>query len=201
MTTSVVPQMPTPQVFFKSGNYHILQPGITSTSAALGNNVLRLAPLVIPEIVTFTRIGAEVTIVGDAGSTFTIAIFSDLGAANHLPGVPLYDSSASGSASTILANGKIAGDSATVQEITVNWMLAPGIYWIGGVLQGAPSVQPTFRCPPGVAGWGVGISATLPGANAGSSGFFQSAVSGALPNPFVSAGSTSATIRTFAKVQ
>lgn len=180
------PQTLAGNVFPKTGAYVVLTPGVgTNTSATIGNGNLTLAPLIIQDAVTLVRIGCEVTIVGDAASTFTIAIYGDLGPGAHYPNALLFDSSATGSASTILANGLISGNSATVQEITVAWTLTPGLYWVGGVLQGVTVTQPTFRCPV-TPTWQVATGTTIPAANTSNTGFKQASVTGALPGTFSS---------------
>lgn len=190
--------IPPEQTIFKSGYYNFLTGlGSSGTSAALGNGSLRLMPVWVDAPIALSRIGCEVTIIGDAGSTYTIAIYSDLA---HAPGGLLYDSSASGSASTILANGKIAGDSATVQEITVNWPLPIGLYWIGGVLQGVTVTQPTFRIPVNPHFLVPMQTTIITAGQAPMSTMTQTGVTGALPGTMTPVPTSVLTPRVFAKV-
>lgn len=54
--------------YMPTGNYVLIPPATsTSTSAALGNATLRAVPFQVPRNLTVTKIGAEVTTVGDAG--------------------------------------------------------------------------------------------------------------------------------------
>jgi hypothetical protein len=116
-----------------SGQYYCCNSAAaTSTSAALGNGSLRLSRWDVTAAITITRLWAEVTTVGEAGSKFRIGIWNDDGTGK--PGNLLLDA------------GQIAGDSATVQELTVSRTLAAGTYWVGGAVQSAPSTQPTMRC-------------------------------------------------------
>lgn len=110
--------------------YYFPQAGSgTSTDATLGFGTVRVVPVFVPRTLTITRIGAEVTSGGTAGNTFRIGIWNDN---NGQPGTLNQDC------------GTIDAASATVQEITVNFQLTPGIYWVGGAVQGA-TTQPTMR--------------------------------------------------------
>jgi hypothetical protein len=102
-----------------------------STSASLGNGTLRVAPLYIPNACTLAAIAAEVTGAGSTGSVVRLGIYNDNG--SGFPGSLLLDA------------GTINGTSATVQSISISQALGPGLYWIGGVLQGAPVTDPTLR--------------------------------------------------------
>jgi hypothetical protein len=154
-----------------SGHYYFpLSGSTTGTSAALGNGVLRLAPVMIYTAVSITRLAGEVTVVGDAGSKLRLGIYADNG--STYPGALVLDA------------GVIAGDSATVQELTISQSLAPGLYWFGGAVQIVTTTQPTVRvcnAPPIVA---ISGGTSLPAAGAGLLGFTQSSVTGALPSNF-----------------
>lgn len=188
--------------YFKSGAYSSIHgTNNLGTIATLGNGTLRLNPFHVYDTVTFSRIGCEVTSAGDAAATYTICAYSDLGPNTRYPGALLFDSSATGSASTILANGLIGGASATVQEITVNWTFPPGLYWIGGVLQGVTVTQPTFRAL-GAFGFAIHLGTTIPSAGQVPNSITQSGVTGALPGNFTSTLTSSGTAipRLFGKV-
>lgn len=158
------------------------------TTTALGNNTLRLYSVVIPRPVTLTRIGAEVTAAGDAGSVMRLGIYADDG--NAMP------------AALVLDAGTIPGDLAQVAELVINQPLSPGTYWFGGVIQGAPVTVPTVRAmqPPAVDD-AVGIGSTvMPSSNVTILGRSSAGVAGALPAAFVDSGSIGAAPRIFVKV-
>jgi hypothetical protein len=169
-------------IYYKSGLYVSLHPtNSVGTSNGLGNQTLRLFPVDVGATVSFDRLALDVSLAGDSNSTVIIACYADDG--SYYPGALLLDSAASGSASTVLSNGKVAGDSATVQAVTVALTLTPGIYWFGAVIQGAASVAPTLRAS-STSTWSVGLASTLPAAAAVTTGYSQASVSGALPSTF-----------------
>jgi hypothetical protein len=101
----------------------------TGTSGGLGNNTLRLIPFYVSQPTCIDRIGTEVTVAGEAGSVVRLGIFDDAGG---LPGSPVIDATVSAAA-------------IGTPEATVFTVLMPGWYWVGGVVQGAPTTQPTLR--------------------------------------------------------
>jgi hypothetical protein len=154
-----------------------------TTSNTLGNGSLRLAPWVVDRAMSIDRMAAEISTVGEAGSKLRLGIYADTG--NGYPGALLLDA------------GQIAGDSATVQELTVSLSLPVGVYWIGGAVQSAATTQPTVRVnsqwyPP------VPIpSSTLPAAGGGAAAALQTGVTGALPATF---SSTLASAQTYPRL-
>lgn len=166
--TALTPATPIPLGNLKSGYYYFLTGGpSTTTSAALTNALLRIAPYYIPNAVTLTKIGCEVaTTPGEAGSKVRLGIWADDGAG--YPG------------SLILDAGQIAGDAVAVAELTISQALGPGMYWFGAVCQSAPTTQPTLRCStqPSVAYTPIGTSA--PTASYGTQCLYQASVTGAL---------------------
>lgn len=154
----------------------------TSTNGALGEGTLRLAPSYVPNAVALTRIGAEITTTGEAGSKVRLGIYTDDGRGQ--PGRLVIDA------------GQILGDSATVQELTIAVAIGPGWYWFGGVCQSCPTTQPTVRTPNSIATIAT-RGATTPSA-AAVLGDFMTGVTGALPTTFVSGpGGTAGTPRIF----
>lgn len=157
-----------PRVAPATGQYlFTASAGVAGTNGALGNATLRVVPWVITRPIAIDRIGAEVTTIGEAGSKFRIGVFADTG--SNYPGAVLLDA------------GQIAGDSATVQDLTVSLGLAPGLYWVGGAVQSAPTTQPTMRVtstwhPPVP----IAAGSSAPSAGATMVGHSQSSVSGAL---------------------
>lgn len=155
-----------------AGQYlYTASPFTSSTSITLGNGTLRLYPWWVDRAVVVSRVAADVATVGEAGSRFRIGIYADNG--NAYPGALLSDS------------GQIAGDSATVQELTISLALSRGLYWIGGAVQSAPTTQPTMRTlgtwtPPVT----LAVGSTLPAASGTTAGFSQGSVTAALPATF-----------------
>lgn len=168
----VVPNPPVLPFPNASGKYfYPISAGSATTNAALGVGTLRLFPWYLPKDISIDRIGAEVTTVGDAGSKLRLGIYADTGSA--YPGALILDA------------GQIAGDSATVQDITVSQFLPAGMYWIGGVVQTVTTTQPTVRtCTGWFAPMTVIHSNSIPGANGQTIGYSQSSVTGALPSTF-----------------
>lgn len=160
------------QVGYASAQYYYpCSQHAQSTSNTLGNNSLRLVPWLVVESVTIVRIGGDVSAAGQAGSTLRIGIYNDTG--SGYPGTLLLEA------------GTISTASATVQELTINQSLSPGIYWIGGAVQGAATTQPTVRV---TSNWNPPIPLraddALPSAASTVVGFSQSSVTGALPSTF-----------------
>jgi hypothetical protein len=152
-----------------AGNY--MWPGVNSgsnTSSTLGVGTMRAHLWYLPHPVTLTRIGAEVSTVGEAGSKVRLGIYSDNG--EFSPDALIVDA------------GVIAGDSATVQELTINQALNPGHYWLTGTVQVVTTTQPTLRT--GNVGQVPIVSSTIPGAAQGNAGLAITGVTGALPGTF-----------------
>lgn len=162
-----------------SGYYYFCGSANTSSTLTLGTGSLRVSPWFVPNAVTLSSIGAEVTAgtTGDSGSKFRIGIYADTGAC--YPGRLVLDA------------GTIAGDSIAVQEIAINQALAPGLYWVGGVTQVVSVTQPTIRTAtggPAVPTLIVGTSA--PSAAAATFGYLNGSVTAALPAVFTSSPAT-----------
>src|SRR2546421_670259 len=121
----------TPQSLFAyqkwtSGSWYTASSS-SSTSNLLGNTTVRVAPIYIPNAVTLNAIAGEITGAGSEGSVFRLVIWRDN--RNGFPGNLLLDA------------GTIDGTSATVQSITISLAVVPGLYWVGGACQGAPTTQ------------------------------------------------------------
>lgn len=151
--------------------------GAPTTNGALGNQNLRLSPMLVPNLLTISQLGAEITVAGEAGSVLRLGVYTNTrNAGRPYPG-------------SLLAEGatQVDGTSATVQEVvlTGNLTLQPGLYWCGGVVQAAPTTQPTVRII-SLAGILGLVSTGAPSAAGQLLGYSQSAVSGALPATFTS---------------
>lgn len=176
---------PPSDVQLRSGTYSFTSDGLPGTGT-LTNGTLRVHQWKVPNAVTLTRIGAEVTTVGDAACTVRLGIYADAGG---YPGALMVDA------------GTIAGDAVAVAEKTISTALAPGLYWIGAVAQGVATTGPTMRCTSTQAfGTNVGAFTSIPGANGSTLGYTISSVTGALPSTFTAGGTSTITIpRTFIK--
>jgi hypothetical protein len=128
--------------------YFANSPASLATSSALGNGSLRLTPWEVTKPIIITRLGAEFTnaTVGDANSVFRIGLYADDGFGVPT-GSPILDA---GSISTGTGNaGTVAtGGTPGVYDITLGTALTlqPGLYWVGGAVQGVTTTQPTMRC-------------------------------------------------------
>lgn len=168
-----------------SGRYYFTPNGTVATSASLGPATLRVAKKYVPNRVTITRMGAEITTVGDAGSKLRLGIYADDGTGR--PG------------SLVLDAGTINGDSATVQEIAgLATTIGPGWYWFGGAIQLVTVTQPTIRFL-NEPDREMDIAA-IPTAGQLVVGFTMTGVTGALPSTFTVASANNGVPRTFVKL-
>jgi hypothetical protein len=157
------------QTFLKSGLYFSAQNNSgTNTNNTLTNGTLRLAPIFVPRTVTINSIAAEITAIGDSGSTLRFGIYADDG--TGYPGT------------LISEGGTIPADTIAVSASTVNIFLSTGIYWIGAVLQGVTITQPTVRTNGNVTS-PIGFQ-ILPSAAGANQCYTQTGVVGALPSTF-----------------
>jgi hypothetical protein len=162
--------------YYYAGNQEV------TTSSSLGNGTLRLAPVFIPISCTIEALFAEFVEKGEAVSLFATCIYADSG--SFYPDELLITgptiSTGTGNAGSV-ATGGTAG----VYGGTVSQAVARGIYWIGGVLQGTVTTQPSIRT--GV--WlptNVAMGTSIPSAGQKALGFTQAGVTGALPSTFSS---------------
>ena len=161
---------------YASGYYYLFNSAASSsTSNGLGNQNLRLSPAVITSTVAISRLWVEHTAAGEATAVFRIGIYADDG--TGWPGNLIVD------AGTVSMSG-----AAAVQEVTVDVTLTPGVYWIGGVLQGAATTQPTIRTINGgqMESHNIPCGTTLPTANTLRCSVVKGSVSAALPTSFSS---------------
>jgi hypothetical protein len=179
-----------PQVYgyLATGNYYYATGSFNvTTSATHGVGTLRLQPWFVPNACTLAKIGAEVTSAGDSGSLVRLGIYADDG--TGFPGQLVLDA------------GTIAGDSATVQEISISLSIRPGMYWIGGAVQSVSVTQPTLRVTNGptalLNAW-AGTSTPSSGGSIG--GVSKTSVTGALPSVYTSPSVAGSVVRTFVKI-
>lgn len=153
-----------------------LQAGATAapgSSAALGTGSLRLSPMLVPNQLTISHLGCDISVVGDAGSTFVMAVYGN----TSFSGRPFPGS--------LLGQATGLGDSATVQEIAFGTplTLAAGLYWCGGVVQNVTVTQPTVRTLSSAGMLGL-MSGSILSANGQILGFSQTGVTSTLPASF-----------------
>lgn len=103
----------------------------TPGASVFAADFLSFMPFLVPKSITLDRIAMEVTVIGTIGSVIRLGIYDSL---NSIPNALVLD------AGTILA------DSATVQAITINQVLTPGLYWL--VMVTNSLVSPTLRTIP-----------------------------------------------------
>lgn len=128
---------------YLSGNYGFCN-GASSgaTSAVLGNSTVRTAIWIVATPLSIVAMNAEFTVAGEANSVFRIGIWSDNGS-----GAPSALKLDAGTISTGTGNAGTVSTGGTpgLYDITVSSTLQPGIYHVGGAVQGASTTQPTMR--------------------------------------------------------
>lgn len=170
--------LPVPVSAVTAGRYMFpVSPGTSSTTATLGVGTVRVTAFYNPAPISIDRLGAEITTIGEAGSKLRLGIWLDNG--NAYPGALLLD------------GGVIAGDSATVQDLTVSALLPSGLIWIGGAVQVVVTTQPTVRITNAVTPPVFCVGATTtPTANLQPIGYSQASVTGAFGATFSSTVAT-----------
>lgn len=165
-----VKQITDRRVFMQAGAL-----GSPATSGSLGNGSLRVSPGWIPNPITVSQLGAEITVIGDVGCTIMLTVYADAGLSQlPYPGV-------------LVASGAIPADAIAVAEVDVaDFTLPVGWCWIGGAVQGVTVTQPTVRTItiPGVIGLPI---QGLPSAASNLMGFTIGGVTGAPPSPYTPA--------------
>lgn len=159
---------------YLSGWYYVFNSASsTATANTGGNNIMRVSPAVITSTLPISRLWVEHTAAGEATSVFRIGIYADDG--TGWPGSLVLD------AGTVAMSG-----AAAVQEVTVSLTLAPGLYWVGGAVQGSPTTQPTLRTINGAnfENHNIPFSTSLPTGDTRRCSVLRSSVSGALPSTF-----------------
>lgn len=158
-------------------------------TGAIPNNTMRVAPWLVLRTLSIDRLLVDVSAAGEAGSKIRVVIYGDNG--TGYPG------------SLVLDAGQVAGDAIAVPTLTVALTMPPGLYWIGGGSQSAPTTLPTVRIIGG--GWNPPVRLLLgtgtPAAGITTCGYSQSSVSGAAPTPFTATfATTNAVPRILARV-
>jgi len=96
-----------------------------STIQSASKDIIRYTPFVVSKEMTLDKISMEISTIGTAGSVVRIGIYNSV---NNLPDTLVKDA------------GTIAGDSASVQEININEVLSPGLYWFCFVHNSAAAI-------------------------------------------------------------
>lgn len=175
--TSNTAMIDSPQVgFYRSGQYYGAPPTASTTTLALVDATMRIAPFPVMHSTTFTEASFETTVAGASGSVCRVVIYAS--DENGVPKVLVFDS------------GTVATDPAAgVKTVTMGSLaLTAGNYWIGLAPQGgvaAPTVRsinnlsghPEIMAP---ATWNGAAPAV---ANGQPLGYTVSSVTGSPPNP------------------
>jgi len=167
-----------------SGNYYYCNSSqSTNTANNLGNGTIRVFPWVVTQSVTVTRLFAEFTVAGDANSIFRMGIWNhDL--TTGKPSTLVVDagsiSTGSGNAGTVATGGTTG-----VYEVSINSgtgvVLSPGLYWVGGAVQGVTTTQPTMRSVQNnTISIAIPLGTSLPGTNQTIFGFLLTGQTGSL---------------------
>ncbi|HEY5668085.1 MAG TPA: hypothetical protein VIR03_02855 [Candidatus Saccharimonadales bacterium] len=132
----------------RTGTY-VFPTGVSAGTVTLANGTCRYGPIDIADVVAFTRIGLEITTIGNAGSQVVLGIYNEDG--NGYP---------TGSA---LASGTVAADGSTGwKEATISWTPPrQGRYIVAAVAVNAATTAPVIRSQSGFAP-GVVCLATPP---------------------------------------
>lgn len=149
----------------------------TNTSTAWANSSAYLMPVFIPAPFTVTRLGVQVTVVGDAGCTITPLIYADSG---H--GEP---------AGLLFAGTPVAGDAVGVNKAAAAFTIPAGWVHVGAFMLGMPATKPAMygALASGQDRPGGGLVISSAG-TVGNSFNFQSALA-APPDPWGGAPNTS----------
>lgn len=166
-----------PTAYVSGSYYYCNSASANATSNALTADRARTSAWLITAPLTIATLTAEFTAAGDANSVFRIGIWNDDGFGR--PGTLLLDagsiSTGTGNAGTV-ATGGTPGE----YEVTASLTIPPGLYHVGGAVQGVTTTQPTMRliafaqCPH------TGPAATSLGPNHIGTGWYKDAVTGAL---------------------
>jgi hypothetical protein len=146
---------------YAANNYYYFNSPHASATGVVAVTTVRVTPAVITSSVTIIGVFAEFTAAGSSDSTYRIGIWADNG--SYKPTTLVLDcgsiSTGSGNAGTV-ATGGTPG----VYEITgLSQVLAPGLYWVGGVAQGTTAA--TVRGPTQAFSVGaIALGTSLPGA-------------------------------------
>jgi hypothetical protein len=163
-----------------TSGWYYASPTTSVSTATRSNGTIYISPIYINRACTISNIGLEVTSAGSSGSVIRLGI---------------YNSDSTGQPTTLLVDaGTIDGTNATVQFISVNRAVSPGVYWLAAVEEGSPSTLATVRTNSGITpfmGWNVASVVSVGTAMSGID--WVSGTTGALPSSFM-VGATSGSV-------
>lgn len=170
--------------------YPTSSPHSAATNNTLGEGVLRLVPWVVSTPMTLQELICEVTVSGDGGARFRMGVYADSG--RCYPQTLMVD--------TGLSTVNISPFYRAAQTVL---SLEPGLYWIGGVVQGTTTSQPTMRTVapdwvPPVNNMSLGSALPTPGAAVTTVGYKATGITGALPTTFPDQGGGTVSAATIA---
>lgn len=155
---------------YVSGQYYLCNSpaAVGTASNVLVNNTVRVTRWIVTETVVLSKLWFGFTIVGESGSTFRPGIWADDG--HGKPGSLIVDAGAVSTTGTV---GAI--------EATVSVTLTPGVYWVGGAVQGAATTQPTLQVVNSVSVQfaPMQLGTSLPASSSSYIGWSQASVTGA----------------------
>lgn len=152
----------------QSGNYFFpIGAGLISTDTFPAGN-LYLTPWLLEQATTIDRIGVDISTAAAAGTLVRPALYADNG--TGYPG------------SLVVDPGTLAADAVAVVSATISQALAPALYWVGFVGQGAAvTARSAYGYEPVVP---IAFGTATPDPGATPLAYFQAGVTGALPATF-----------------
>lgn len=159
-----------PTFSFISGTYVLLYGASGGSTTGLTNQRLYTTPFYLPQSVSLTRIGCEVSAAGNAGAVMRIGVYTDIGG---MPGNPEIDTT-------------VAADAIASPEATISVTLAAGWHWAAACPQNAATTAPSVRTSTTVLplGFLYSLGAAYVGAAASPGGYYKASVAGAFPTPY-----------------
>lgn len=158
----------------RTGGFYAYPLFNTVNTNAPSTNTLFALPIWIPRDCTIDRISTEVTTGGAAGAVTRVGLYATL-TADDAPGALLYGSA------TIASTG-----TGTIEATSVATHVRAGLYFVAAVCQ---TNAPTYRS---INSTVVRIPTSTFGGTGNPAAYTQSSVSGALPDPFGTPGTPSA---------
>ena len=154
------------QVKYRSGYWYETNVTSAINTTSFTKSRLYLHPLFIQESIIIDRVGVEVT-AATSSTTWRIGIYNA-----DSNGVPT---------TVVLDAGTVDTSSTGLKVITVNQTLSAGVYYVGGVFQGAGSSSPTMRGYSTFSGNWSPVATTTQAGVSKTSCFYRDSVTGALP--------------------
>jgi hypothetical protein len=163
--------------------------------ASLGVNLFRAVPWYIPAGSSpLTAVAADVTVIGDFGSSLRVAVYADNGGAN--PALPYnYPTTLLADVGALPTDGIAQPVAVLGSPLQVATATTGGMVWIGGALQNVTILQPTLRITSRIqailpAIMAMAAANVVPAAGVSACGYSQAGFSGAPPATFTTALTT-----------